>query len=42
MSADFIILDRDLFAVPTDEIHATQVKETWHSGRLVHDATAGK
>jgi predicted amidohydrolase YtcJ len=40
MSADFIILDRDLFTVPMDEIHATQVRETWFSGRLVHDTTA--
>jgi predicted amidohydrolase YtcJ len=42
MSADFIILDRDLFSVPVDEIHATQVRETWFDGRRVHDATAGK
>jgi predicted amidohydrolase YtcJ len=40
MSADFIILDRDLFSVPVDEIHATQVRETWFDGRRVHDATA--
>ena len=41
MSADFIIVDRDLFTIPVDEIHATQVKETWFNGRLVHEATAG-
>jgi predicted amidohydrolase YtcJ len=41
MAADFIVLDRDLFFVPVDEIHATQVSETWFGGRLVHDATAG-
>jgi predicted amidohydrolase YtcJ len=41
MAADFIVLDRDLFFVPVDEIHATQVRETWLGGRLVHDATAG-
>jgi len=40
MSADFIIPDRDLFTIPVEEIHATQVGETWFSGRLVHDATA--
>jgi predicted amidohydrolase YtcJ len=42
MSADFIILDRDLFTIPVDEIHATQVRETWFSGCLVHEATAGR
>jgi hypothetical protein len=42
MSADFIIVDRDLFTVPVDEIHATQVRETWFSGRLVHEAAAGR
>jgi hypothetical protein len=42
MSADFIVLDRDLFAVPVDQIHATQVRETWFGGRLVHEASAGK
>jgi hypothetical protein len=42
MSADFIILDRDLFTIPVDEIHAAQVRETWFSGCLVHDATDGR
>ncbi len=42
MSADFIILDRDLFSVPVEEIHATKVNQTWFNGRLVHDATAGR
>jgi predicted amidohydrolase YtcJ len=42
MSADFIVLDRDLFTVPVDQIHATQVRETWFGGRLVHNASAGK
>jgi hypothetical protein len=42
MSADFIILDRDLFTIPVDEIRATQVRETWFSGCLVHEATAGR
>ena len=41
LSADFIVLDRDLFAVPVDQIHATQVRETWFSGRLVHEARVG-
>jgi predicted amidohydrolase YtcJ len=42
MSADFIITDRDLFTVPIEEIHATQVRQTWFGGRLVHDADARK
>jgi predicted amidohydrolase YtcJ len=42
MAADFIVLDRDLFTVPVDEIHATQVTETWFGGRLVHEATAAQ
>ncbi len=42
MSADFIILDRDLFTIPVEKIHATQVRQTWFGGRLVHDAAAGK
>ncbi|HEY1670110.1 MAG TPA: amidohydrolase family protein [Trebonia sp.] len=42
MAADFIVLDRDLFTVPVDEIHATQVTETWFGGRLVHDVAAGE
>ena len=25
-----------------DKIHAAQVRETWFSGRLVHDATDGR
>ena len=39
-SADFIVLDRNHFAVPVDQIHATQVRETWFCGRLVCEATA--
>jgi len=39
MSADFIVLDQDLFAVPVDQIHATRVRQTWFGGRLVHDET---
>jgi hypothetical protein len=38
LSADFIILDRNLFTVPVDQIHATRVRETWFSGRVVHEA----
>lgn len=37
MSADFIVLDRNLFNTPVEQIHATQVQQTWFAGRLVHD-----
>jgi hypothetical protein len=40
MSADFIVLDQDPFAVPVEQIHATRVRQTWFGGRLVHDGTA--
>ena len=35
--ADFIILDRDIFNVPTSEIWETQVSETWVNGIRVTD-----
>jgi len=38
-SADFIVLDRDLFAVDISEVHATRVLQTYFAGRLVHDAS---
>jgi predicted amidohydrolase YtcJ len=37
LSADFLILDRNLFRVPVEQIHATRVQQTWFAGRLVHD-----
>jgi predicted amidohydrolase YtcJ len=37
MSADFIILDRQLFDIPVQEIHATRVLQTWFAGRQVHN-----
>lgn len=37
-AADFAVLDRNLFEVPTSDIHATVVLRTYASGRLVHDA----
>lgn len=39
MSADFIVLDRNLFDIPQNEIHATRVRQTWFAGRLVHEAS---
>lgn len=35
-SADFIVLDRDITEVPSDEILGTVVQETWFAGRQVH------
>jgi predicted amidohydrolase YtcJ len=37
-AADFAVLDRNLFEVPTSDIHATVVLRTYANGRLVHDA----
>jgi predicted amidohydrolase YtcJ len=37
--ADLIVLDRDPFKVPAEEIAAVKVLETVVGGRLVHDAT---
>jgi predicted amidohydrolase YtcJ len=37
MSADFIVLDRNLFDTPVEQIHTTEVQQTWFAGRLVHD-----
>jgi predicted amidohydrolase YtcJ len=40
MSADFVVLGHNLFDVPVDQIHDTQIRQTWFAGRLVHDATS--
>jgi hypothetical protein len=40
MSADFIVLDRNLFDTPVQQIHDTQVRQTWFAGRLVHDRSS--
>ena len=37
-SADIIVLDRNLFAVPATSISETQVVATWFEGRLVYSA----
>lgn len=37
-SADFIVLDRNLFEVDPSEVHRTRVEQTWFGGRLVHQA----
>jgi hypothetical protein len=40
MSADFIVLDRNLFETPIEQVHDTQVNQTWFAGRLVHDRSS--
>lgn len=35
--ADLAVVDRDLFAVPADEIGAARVVQTWLAGVVVHD-----
>ena len=37
-SADFIVLDRNLFETPVDQLVQTQVLQTWFAGTLVHGA----
>lgn len=35
--ADFVVLDRDIMRVPTEDILATQVLSTWVGGRAVYE-----
>ncbi|MGY4101569.1 amidohydrolase [Nocardia sp. R16R-3T] len=35
-SADYVVLDRNLFEVPADTIHATVVEQTWFRGTKVY------
>ena len=35
-SADFIVLDRNLFEIPVAQISDTRVEQTWFEGRLVY------
>lgn len=37
-SADFIVLDRDLFEIDPGEIHGTRVLRTYFAGELVHES----
>ena len=39
--ADFIVIDRDYFEIPVDEIDDIRVLQTWVGGELVYDATSG-
>ncbi|WKD49790.1 amidohydrolase [Microbulbifer spongiae] len=36
--ADFIVLDRNLFRIPVQEIHRARVLRTYYKGKLVHDS----
>jgi predicted amidohydrolase YtcJ len=38
LSADFIMLDRNLYRIPAEQIHNTRIQQTWFAGRLVHEA----
>ncbi|MFD4190285.1 amidohydrolase [Amycolatopsis thermoflava] len=35
-SADFVVLDRDPFAVPADQLAGTRAEQTWFAGRRVY------
>ena len=37
--ANFIVLDRNLFEIPANEIHKTIVNQTWFEGELVYEGT---
>jgi predicted amidohydrolase YtcJ len=37
--ADFIVVDRDYFEIPADEIDDIQVLQTWVGGKLVYDSS---
>jgi predicted amidohydrolase YtcJ len=39
-AADLVVLDRNLFAYPVDEIALAKVDLTFAAGRLVHDRSA--
>ena len=38
LSADFIAIDQHLLDVPVDQIHRTQVRQTWFAGTLVYES----
>ncbi len=40
--ADFIVVDRDYFEIPVDEIDDIEVLQTWVGGKLVYDAASGE
>ncbi|MDQ0707424.1 putative amidohydrolase YtcJ [Arthrobacter woluwensis] len=38
--ADFVVLDRDVFQLPAEQIHTARVEETWIDGTRVYRRTA--
>ena len=40
--ADFIVLDKNLFQIPVEDIHRAQVLRTYYKGRLVFERTGGE
>jgi hypothetical protein len=38
LAADFITIDQPLLDIPVDQIHRTQVRQTWFAGTLVYEA----
>jgi hypothetical protein len=38
--ADFIVVDRDMFTIPTQQIHQIQVVQTWLAGKVVYQNEA--
>jgi predicted amidohydrolase YtcJ len=38
LAADFITIDQPLLDIPVDQIHRTQVRQTWFGGTLVYEA----
>jgi len=40
--ADFIVLERNIFDIPIDEVADTQIRQTYFEGRLVYESDPGK
>jgi predicted amidohydrolase YtcJ len=38
--ADFIVVDRDMFTIPAQQIHQIQVVQTWLAGKVVYQNEA--
>ena len=36
--ADFVLVDRDIFSVPAQDLWSTKVLQTWVAGRQVYQA----
>jgi predicted amidohydrolase YtcJ len=35
--ADFIVLERNIFEIPIDEVADTKINQTWFEGKLVYE-----